>query len=98
MKLFICKECDDVVKMVGPKRECMCGKSGGYLLDGNLKAAYWGSAIPIGFSNASLDNAINNRPRSGQGCQFTAFIIPHSCPTATEIDAPKKSVKKKEKP
>ena len=81
MKLFICKSCYDVVSLrVSSIRYCECKKSGGHYLD-SLNAEYWGEAIPLGFSNSSLLNAIQNRPQNGKGRSFEAFVIPVYCST-----------------
>lgn len=41
-----------------------------------LNAVYTGNAVPIGFHNASLGQAIIYRPTSGDGKNFEAFVIP----------------------
>jgi hypothetical protein len=40
-----------------------------------------GKAIPLGIANSSLAKAVRNRPETGQGFEFTAFVIPRECPT-----------------
>ncbi|WP_258000523.1 hypothetical protein [Bacillus sp. Marseille-P3661] len=37
--------------------------------------------MPIGISNPSLREAINNQPEEGKGKEFTSFTIPRNCPT-----------------
>jgi len=81
MKLLLCPHCEDVVKL-GKKRmrKCRCGKCAGKYID-KINAIIYGPAIPIGFDNLSLMEAINNRPEDGLGSRFTAFVIPKKCDT-----------------
>jgi len=84
MKLILCAECQDVIKLlVGKQRFCDCGKSYGEYMDDGLNAKIGGRAIPIGFANNSLLGAIRCRPESGQGSKFEAFVIPEKCQTIT---------------
>lgn len=62
MKLILCTECQDVVKMsVVNWRTCMCGKSAGRYLEDEDSAEIYGSAIAIGMLNSSIVSAIHNR-------------------------------------
>lgn len=82
MKLIFCPLCEDVVKIrTEQERRCWCGKSGGRYLSDGLHALTFGSAIPIGFNNASFLRAVKNKPREGSGHEFTAFVIPDFCKT-----------------
>lgn len=81
MKLIFCLNCTDVVRLTTDKKECRCGKSGGYYLADGLNAAIWGSALPLGFANGSFVDAIRNQPKEGMGERFEAFVIPKECPT-----------------
>lgn len=83
MKLLVCVFCSDVIKLNNVElRTCACGECGGYYKEDGLNAVYWGdSAIPIGFDNSSLVEAIQNQPDSGMGERFVAFVIPKDCPT-----------------
>jgi len=82
MKLVLCTHCQDVVRLVSEhRRECRCGRCGGFYTD-EVNAVYWGDeAVPMGFSNPSLVYAIKNQPPFGRGKPFTAFIIPEDCET-----------------
>lgn len=81
MKLLLCTECQDVIRLIDIKRTCRCGKIGGKYTD-NINAIYFGdTAIPIGFANSTLIKAINNQSKEGAGENFTAFVIPKFCPT-----------------
>ena len=87
MKLIVCRECQDVVRLIqGEKRTCKCGKVGGKYLD-ELNAVYFGDmAVPIGFANNSLAMAIRNQPKQGMGQDFDAFVIPKVCNTFTLVE------------
>jgi hypothetical protein len=87
MKLVICKECQDVFKLVDrqPRRQCMCGKTKGFLHEDGLHGEISGPCIALGFSNPSLASAIRNQPESGQGKVFEAFVIPVVCPTVRKV-------------
>lgn len=81
MKLLLCKECQDVIRLVDTKRTCKCGKVGGKY-NNNLDAVYFGEmAVPLGFANSTLIRAIHNQPDEGIGENFTAFVIPRVCST-----------------
>jgi hypothetical protein len=80
VKLILCPHCSDVVKLTGQKRSCKCGRCSGRYLD-SLRAEITPEAIPIGFDNLSLVDAVASRPGSGQGKPFQAFVIPLECPT-----------------
>ena len=95
MKLFICLECQDVVRLIDKKRKCQCGKCWGMYED-EIFATYHGPAVPLGFNNTSLVWAINNQPVSGKGKMFEAFVIPEKCSTFRK-NAPKKKGRKKSK-
>jgi hypothetical protein len=86
MKLLLCEECNDVIKLDYKVRYCKCRKTGGRYLQDGLKAEYWGEhAIPLGFANSSLVEAVNDQPENGQGRIFTAFVIPKQCPTMRKV-------------
>ena len=82
MKLLLCKECQDIVRLIREeKRVCKCGKVGGKYTD-DLNAVYFGEmAVPIGFANSTLVKAVHKQPENGMGENFTAFVIPKVCLT-----------------
>ena len=85
MKLIICTNCQDVFKLDRVIRSCKCGDCKGRYLN-NIDAEYSGSsAVPLGFKNSSLVNAIKNQPESGLGKEFFAFVIPQECPTMRRV-------------
>jgi len=86
MKLIYCPECHDVRKLDYPVTVCKCGASKGWYLNDGLHAMIQGAAIPLGIANRSFVTALDNRPESGMGECFEAFVIPHDCPTVTKLD------------
>jgi len=80
MKLILCKYCNDVVKLRFEKTTCECGKCWGQYVD-PIYAVINKEAIPIGFNNYSLIEAIKQRPKEGKGSLFEAFVIPKKCGT-----------------
>lgn len=82
MKLLYCPACEDVIKLRSEcPRACHCGQSWGHYLPDGLRAEIGGKAVPLGFANGELAYALRNRPASGQGERFAAFVIPRECPT-----------------
>ena len=83
MKLLFCRKCQDVFKLAADyERTCKCGAVGGKYLEDGWHAVYWGvDAVPIGFANGTLGEAIRNQPIKGDGKRFQAFVIPKQCPT-----------------
>ena len=84
MKLLYCEKCHDVFNLTGRVKACFCGETGGRYLD-NLNAEYWGPCKPLGFANKSFVEALLNQPLFDEGKRFTAFVIPHQCPTMEKI-------------
>lgn len=86
MKLIICTECWDVFKLEHETRRCKCGKCEGRYLEDGLNAEFKGeTAVPIGFANTSLLEAIEAQPDVGWGKEFTAFVIPKVCKTMENL-------------
>jgi endogenous inhibitor of DNA gyrase (YacG/DUF329 family) len=88
MKLVLCKECGDIIRLIKEaERYCFCGKcSGQYKKDG-LHAWYKGEyAIPLGIANRTLTHAVDRQPTIGDGETFTAFVIPMICATFEKIE------------
>ena len=78
MKLLLCPVagCADVRKLDQKTVYCKCGASWGRYCEDGINAVFGGMAIPLGFGNPSLVEAVMKRPESGQGSRFTAFVIP----------------------
>jgi len=92
MKLIYCRACYNVFKLESQPRYCECGQSGGQYLSDRLNAKYWGKwAVPLGFSNISLVDAVENQPEEGMGQIFEAFVIPKKCETMVKVDDPRSS-------
>ncbi len=87
MKLIFCSKCQDVFKLPTESyfKYCKCGNIHGRYLD-SLRAEISKKAIPIGFDNLSLRDALWHRPEAGDGSEFTAFVIPTSCETIIVLD------------
>jgi hypothetical protein len=85
VKLIFCTECGDVVALRSEDRTCLCGRSGGVYGPDRLHATIRGAAIPLGFVNASFKAALRNRPETGIGAEFTAFVIQRVCDTIEVI-------------
>jgi len=81
MKLIFCPKCTDVVRLFKELRFCKCKESSGRYLVDSVDAEIYGKAVPLGFINNSLAEALRNRPDDGMGKLFTAFVIPHECRT-----------------
>lgn len=76
MKLIFCPNCNDVIRLFDKKRHCKCRRSWGHYTD-SVNAVIGGIAIPLGFANNSLVEALLNRPENGLGEPFNAFVIPN---------------------
>ena len=84
MKLIYCWNCYDVFKLDTELRTCKCGRaSGKYNKDGYT--AIYSGGVPLGFNNSSLEDALLDRPKSGRGRTFEAFVIPEVCPTMERV-------------
>jgi hypothetical protein len=61
MKLFLCKSCQDVVRLlhVNEQRWCSCGKASGKLLDSTRAEFYGKVTVPIGIDNRTLLQALS---------------------------------------
>ena len=76
MKLIVCPECEDVVRLRNNEmRYCSCGKSGGMYID-KQQAMIEGKAVPIGISNESLVKAITLQEGYDHPVRIIAFTIP----------------------
>lgn len=86
MKLIMCPHCTDLFNLSTARlRKCSCGKSWGQY-KGALKATYGGDAIPVGISNNSLLEALNNRTGpnpSFEELSFNAFFVRPTSPNFT---------------
>lgn len=87
MKLLLCKNCQDVIRLIDEERKCRCGSVKGRYIN-EIYAEYSGEhAVPIGFANGSLVHAVHNQPETGMGEGFEAFVIPKNCPTMKKLKA-----------
>jgi hypothetical protein len=81
MKLIFCSSCQDVFKLRSEIHYCECGKIWGRYKRDGLYAEISDQAIPLGFNNHHFRLAVKNRPVSGLGKSFVAFVIPKDCGT-----------------
>lgn len=87
MKLLLCRKCQDVFKLQSKQKTCACGAVGGRYFEDGINAEYWGeNAVPIGFANSTLADAILDQPEEGWGKEFKAFVIPKVCPTMQKVN------------
>ena len=84
MKLIYCLRCKDVIALHGKKRYCLCKKSWGQYGADKVNAEIGGYAVPLGITNNSFELAVHNRPDTGMGIGFKAFVIPRNCPTVND--------------
>jgi hypothetical protein len=94
MKLLICKACSDIFNLSKERKFCRCKKSWGQYLEDGYLAIYGGSkAVPIGFANSSLIDAIKHRPKKAdRGEVFTAFTVPESSSTFIRVGNKEKKI------
>jgi hypothetical protein len=61
MKILVCRECGDWVKILGQARYCKCGRSGGcYLAVDAVIVKIWGPSFVVGIKNSEF-------PHKGEG-------------------------------
>lgn len=86
MKLLLCSNCNDVFSLNMYLKRCSCGGAEGQYVD-KINATYSGKdAVPLGFNNLSVVEAVREQPKTGWGKEFKAFVIPKNCPTYNKID------------
>ena len=87
MKLLYCNKCNDIFLLRRLKRkECNCGESWGYYVDG-LNARYGGDCTPLGIHNSSFECALKIQlEEKGRGAHFTAFVISKKCRTFVKVE------------
>ncbi|HWY34505.1 MAG TPA: hypothetical protein VNX68_07655 [Nitrosopumilaceae archaeon] len=83
MKLLYCLSCQDVVRpLIGEERSCKCGLHTIIGQHDGITVSYTGERCVIfGIHNTSFTQAVLNQPISGQGKDFTAFVLPIKCST-----------------
>lgn len=81
MKLLLCLNCSDVIKLDLEERKCKCGETKGKYLD-NINAVYSGeTAIRLGIDNRSLSLSLLLENKGKRGVRFESFLIPENCDT-----------------
>ena len=84
MKLLCCARCNEVFSLDYNYKECS-GKHGGGKYMTNITARIWGPKeliLTLGFANSSFISAARDQIQkgdlsTGQGREFTAFVIPN---------------------
>jgi hypothetical protein len=81
MKLLHCSNCGDIFNLDLTKKSCRCGETWGYYQTDGVKAVVSAGrhTTAIGFTNPTFLYARINRPKSGMGERFTAFVMPEHC-------------------
>lgn len=79
VKLVFCPACEDLVKLLGRRRACRCGRSWGRYI-GDRRAKYGGLAVPLGISNGAFADAYRSRGPEAKP-MFAAFFFPANAPT-----------------
>lgn len=77
MKLLLCLQCYDIVKLhyIGSEHWCSCKRCYGVLED-HLRVSVYGPCVVLGISNLSLRYALSiNDIDPREGVPFNAFII-----------------------
>jgi predicted nucleic acid-binding Zn-ribbon protein len=77
MKLLFCTSCGEVFSLKKSEVKCSCLRSGGKYLD-DINAEYYGTCIPLGFSNTSFAMAWSKTlqaPSPTTTVEFTAFVV-----------------------
>ena len=87
MKLIYCNNCREVLSLSRTTKTCQCGESGGHYKTDKLNAIIHGNCKPLGFTNNTFSDALENQPEYGNGREFTSFVIPVVCPTITHVDS-----------
>jgi hypothetical protein len=58
MKLLVCRDCLDVVKLRSRPDSCRCGRSGGTYLADDVRAAAWGPCEVLAIDNEEFRSAV----------------------------------------
>lgn len=86
MKLILCIQCNDVIKLQRDEiRYCKCKSSSGMYLN-NMHGIYSGQfCIPLGIDNLSLMKSIQRRDMSSKN-NFEAFVVDEYSETFKRVD------------
>ena len=82
MRLILCPQCRDTLKLIFRPRTCACGKSSGYC-DEHGVAHFAGPAIPMEISDHSLKSGLAHPSTNGSPTRVIAWLVP-----STEIEKP----------
>lgn len=96
MKLILCNQCNDLLRLTYDIRNCKCGASSFVYID-HLNAIYSGPCIPLGIDNESLSKAVHRRDTVLHNNSFTAFVVSDDSETFIKVEDVKTSKKQKSK-
>lgn len=92
MKLLICMECGDIIRLFSEKRHCKCGRSWGHYLDDQITAVQTSNAYSLGIANPDLRKALEvfaaNPDDFSPMLSVRAWINPVSGPEIRYVDPP----------
>jgi hypothetical protein len=95
MKLILCKQCNDIVRLFSEIRTCRCKKSAGVYLN-DLDAVYSGEfCIPLGIDNTSMTKAIHRRDSVLYDNLIHAFVVHDYSETFKRVQNVKTAKKQK---
>lgn len=82
MKLLLCSQCLDALKLIFRPRTCCCGKSSGYCDEHGI-AHFAGPAAPMEIADTSLKSALNKPNTNGTQTRVIAWLV-----ASNEIEKP----------
>lgn len=82
MKLLLCAECLDIVKLIWRERGCVCGRSRGLLTEGGT-AHFTGPALPLETSEHGLKSAVRDK-KSAAPIRITLYVVSQDEVTASK--------------
>jgi hypothetical protein len=81
MKVLVCRDCLDLVKLRGFPASCRCGRSGGTYLADDVRAAAWGPCEVLAIDNDEFRRAVLSPGRTG-----TWTVLPRQHPRVLRFD------------
>jgi hypothetical protein len=84
LKLLLCPECGDVLKLTTYRRDCECGESNGMYREDGLRADVWGAGLVIGLDNIHLNRVLSIRERlPDENLTLAAWVMSDHTPNVT---------------
>lgn len=75
MKLLLCTECLDIVKLLWRERRCSCGRSCGTVAE-NGTGHFTGPALPLEAPDVGIKSAITQKPSPNCPTRICFYIVP----------------------